>query len=30
MKNCTSDVHKEILSHEFMAIVKSVITSSRV
>ena len=30
MKNCASDVHKEILSHEFMGIIKSVVTSSRV
>ena len=30
MKNCVSDVHKEILSHEFLGVVKNVITSSRV
>ena len=30
MKNCASDVHKEILSPEFMGVVKTVITSSRV
>ena len=30
MKNCASDVHKEILSQEFMGVMKSVITSSRV
>lgn len=30
MKNCTSDVHKEILSQEFMGVMKSLVTSSRV
>ena len=30
MKNCASNVHKEILSHEFMGIMKNVVTSSSV
>lgn len=30
MKNCASDVHSEVLSVEFMGIVKTVITSSKV
>lgn len=30
MKNCTSEVHKEILSQEFMGVMKSLVTSSRV
>lgn len=29
MKNCATDVHKEILSQEFMGVMKTVITSSR-
>ncbi|CAI7990509.1 Hepatocyte growth factor-regulated tyrosine kinase substrate [Geodia barretti] len=29
MKNCATDVHKEILTQEFMGVMKSVITSSR-
>ncbi len=30
MKNCASDVHSEVLSHEFLAVVKEVITSPQV
>ena len=28
VKNCSSDVHTEVLTHEFMQIMKSVVTSS--
>lgn len=30
MKNCASDVHSEVLSVEFLGVVKAVITSSKV
>ena len=28
VKNCSSDIHSEILTHEFMQIMKSVVTAS--
>jgi len=30
MKNCSSDLHSEVLSSEFMNVLKGVITSSKV
>ena len=30
MKNCASEVHSEVLSSEFMGVMKSIITSSKV
>lgn len=30
MKNCASDVHAEVLSVEFMGVMKAVVTSSKV
>ena len=30
MKNCASDIHSEVLSVEFLGVVKGVITSSKV
>ena len=30
MKNCASDVHSEVLSVEFLGVIKAVITSSKV
>lgn len=30
MKNCASDVHSEVLSHEFLAVMKEIVTSPQV
>ena len=30
MKNCASDVHSEVLSVEFMGVMKTVVTSNKV
>ena len=30
MKNCTSDVHTEILTTDFLTVIKDIITSSKV